>query len=312
VLYACADVTDADAMARAIDGAYAHFGGLHGVLHGAGVPGDRRLAEIKDCDPESCEPHFAAKLEGARVLEQVLEGRPVDFCMLHSSLAAVLGGIGHSAYAAANACLDAFARRHNRTSDVPWLSVNWDLWRLSGPWNVAFGTGATLTELGLTDAEGVQMLETVAPLAAAGHVLVSTGDLNARIDQWVNLVSLDVTEAESARASNGAAPERRPGIRTPWVAPRNEPEQLIARAWQDALGIDRIGVHDGFADLGGHSLVAVRIIAALRNTFGMNLPIRAIFDAPTVAELAMYIRNALSAEIEAMSEEEAQMLVTHP
>jgi len=81
----------------------------------------------------------------------------------------------------------------------------------------------------------------------------------------------------------------RPRLQTSYDAPRDEREKQIAGILQDALGIKEVGIHDSFAELGGHSLLAVRIVAELRRAFEIDLPVRALFDAPTVAELSRYI-----------------------
>jgi len=98
---------------------------------------------------------------------------------------------------------------------------------------------------------------------------------------------------------------------THFDAPRDETEQQIARIWQNALGIDAIGINDNFSQLGGHSLIAIRIVAELRKAFQIDLPVRALFDAPTVAELSRYIQEHLIAEIDALTEEEARQLVSN-
>ena len=285
-LYLEADVADESAMRRVVARTYEQFGALHGVIHAAGIVGDYR--EIKDTDPDGCAGHFQAKVEGVRVLERVLDGKPLDFCLLMSSLTSVLGGIGQAAYASANLYMDAFARRHNRTSTVPWLSVNWDVWRLEGE-----GLGGTLRELGMTTPEATALLETVLAMKETGQLVVSTGDLDARIDQWIKLESL----------------KARPASATPAPGEGDEIEQRVARIWQDTLGIDVIGLHDNFGDLGGHSLLAVKIVAELRQVFQIPLPVRALFDAPTVAELARRIHDDIVAEVEALTDEEAQSLV---
>ena len=86
-------------MRGAIEQAYQRFGTLHGVIHAAGIVGDNGLQEINDCHYDNCERHFQAKAHGLLVLEDVLDGKNLDFCLLVSSLTSVLGGIGHAAYA---------------------------------------------------------------------------------------------------------------------------------------------------------------------------------------------------------------------
>jgi amino acid adenylation domain-containing protein len=72
--------------------------------------------------------------------------------------------------------------------------------------------------------------------------------------------------------------------------PRDAVERMIADAWRDVLGLEKIGMHDNFFDLGGHSLSAVRLLANLRAAFQLDLPLRCIFLDPTVAGLAKKLR----------------------
>jgi amino acid adenylation domain-containing protein len=73
------------------------------------------------------------------------------------------------------------------------------------------------------------------------------------------------------------------------VAPSTPTEELLAGLWEELLGIDDVGAGDSFFDLGGHSLLATRLIARLRSALGVDLPVRQVFETPTVAELAAVI-----------------------
>ena len=70
------------------------------------------------------------------------------------------------------------------------------------------------------------------------------------------------------------------------VAPRGSVEEEVASVWGAVLGLDRVGAHDSFFDIGGHSLLATQVISRLREVFGVEIPLRTLFEAPTVAGLA--------------------------
>jgi acyl carrier protein len=81
----------------------------------------------------------------------------------------------------------------------------------------------------------------------------------------------------------------RPEIAVVYAAPRNSIEDALAKIWAEVLEVDQVGVHDNFFDLGGHSLTATRIISRVVLSFPTSLPIKVLFDAPTVAEMAEVI-----------------------
>jgi amino acid adenylation domain-containing protein len=73
------------------------------------------------------------------------------------------------------------------------------------------------------------------------------------------------------------------------VSPRTETEEAVARIWQDVLDVERISVLDSFFDLGGHSLLAARIVARIRASYSVDLPLAALLREPTVASVAAYL-----------------------
>jgi len=84
----------------------------------------------------------------------------------------------------------------------------------------------------------------------------------------------------------------RPDLAAPLIGPRTEDERLLADLWAQVLHLDRVGVRDNFFDLGGHSLVATQVISRVRERFRVELPLRALFEAPTVEGLAAHLAAA--------------------
>ncbi|HJP90455.1 MAG TPA: amino acid adenylation domain-containing protein, partial [Pyrinomonadaceae bacterium] len=86
--------------------------------------------------------------------------------------------------------------------------------------------------------------------------------------------------------------QSRPMLDEEFVAPRNEIEETIAQIWREVLNVERIGVHDNFFDVGGNSLVAMQILANVRNSCDVHLPLHSLFETPTIAGLAQHIELA--------------------
>lgn len=99
--------------------------------------------------------------------------------------------------------------------------------------------------------------------------------------------------------------------RRTFVAPRTEAEQQVAAIWAEVLGVGRVGVHDNFFEIGGHSLLATRVTTRLREAFQVELPLRTVFEEPTVEGLAVAITQL---QLEQVGDDELQRLleeVTH-
>jgi acyl carrier protein len=75
------------------------------------------------------------------------------------------------------------------------------------------------------------------------------------------------------------------------VAPRTTVEEELARIWAKVLGKQQVGIHDNFFELGGHSLLATQLTSRIRDAFKVELPVRHLFEAPTVATLAKHIET---------------------
>ncbi|TCV70029.1 acyl transferase domain-containing protein [Neorhizobium sp. R1-B] len=106
----------------------------------------------------------------------------------------------------------------------------------------------------------------------------------------ISSIDLELLRNWVAATAEPAAPTgdnfERPDLDSEFVAPRNPIEETLAGYWRELLGIARIGIHDGFFDVGGHSLIAVRLFRMIKKEYGLDLPISMLFEAPTIAQCA--------------------------
>jgi amino acid adenylation domain-containing protein len=124
---------------------------------------------------------------------------------------------------------------------------------------------------------------------------------------WVFLDAFPL--APNGKVNRNALPPpsaARPELDTAFVAPRTPVEATLATIWSEVLDLDRVGIHDNFFDLGGHSLAATRVVSRVIPAFRIELPITSLFDSPTVADMAAVITESQARKVD--EEELAQML----
>ncbi len=301
VLVLEADVADEPAMRTALDTARTRFGRIDGVIHAAGVTAREIVINpIEATEPAQVDALLRPKAGGATVLATLLADEPLDFILLISSNASILGGLGLSAYAAASRYLDAYAAARRRTGDRRWISSNWDGWPNESEGGFDSGFQTSIDRYAMSLAECRDAFERVLS-AGVPQVVVSAGDLQTRLRRWVQPAadasstpgesatapSLDAASADNAQAAAHARPE----TGSAFEAPESEAERAIAGIWEALLGIHPIGVTDAFADLGGDSLLGTQLIARVERRFGHRMPFRALFEAPTVRAQARLIET---------------------
>lgn len=286
VLVINADLTNVAQMRNALAQAVAQYGAVHGVLHAVGDVGVTTFTTIQDMSDTDGLRHFGSRMRALYVLQEALAGQDLDFCLLTSSLASVLGGVGQAAYAAANIFMDAFAAGHG----APWLSVNWDTWQFEAERQRIAALTPRLAQFAISPSEGGQAVERILSSYPGGQIIVSTGDLTARMRRWLG--------GEPSPDGAGSRQERhaRPRLSTPYATPATDLEKALADVWQATLGIDRVGVDDNFFDLGGDSLIAVKTITRLEKALNRKVPAANLYQTPSIRALA-----ALLTEDEAAS-----------
>ena len=306
------DLTQPEALRDGLQQVVETLGPINGFFVSSPTTNEQSAAPIALLGPHHWDYNHQTKLKVLQSLVLTLPDHTPDFCCVQSSLSAVIGGVGLAAYAGANHYLDACVAQQNQQSALPWFSINWDAWSDEA---TDTGWGNTLKDFALTSEEVWAATERILTGASPGQIVVSKGDLAARIHQWIHATPRVQVNPDLS----GAAAHSRPPLAVAYVAPRNDVEQTIAAIWQDLLRLDQVGIHDSFFDLGGHSLLAIQVIARLRDAFPVEVEMRNLLsEAPTVASIAAVIARqlpptqdldqmaALLAEVQNLSSEEIQ------
>jgi amino acid adenylation domain-containing protein len=279
VLVISADVANQLSLDQAFTLCKERFGEIHGVFHAAGLPS--LVTPFLEMTPEIITEQFAAKVVGSINLGNILNRFPADFCCLLSSTSAVLGGLGYSAYSAANIFLDHFANIENgRLSLTRWLSINWDAWNFAK----ALSNFPQGLEFSMSPTESMDALDRVIRQYPSGRIIVATGDLDSRLKNWVTREDWGNEAARTPQEQYS-----RPDLNNPYSAPITETEILLTEIWQSLLGYSEIGIDDNFFDLGGDSMLAIRLMSDIKVKFQRQLPLTVLLDKPNIKELAQLL-----------------------
>jgi phthiocerol/phenolphthiocerol synthesis type-I polyketide synthase E len=263
------------------------FGDVNGVIHAAGYAGQQTVKMIEELDQAECEKHFTSRAYGLLALEGALTGMNPDFCLLISSNVSVLGGLGAFAYSAATCFMDGFASSRADFVDPRWISVNWDGWLMTEDSRIsAFQT--SMDRYAMKPSESIEALRRILDSGVSGRIVVSSGELDHRIREWVERDNPQMSRESNADRGR----HRRPALETAYVPPADEIERTIAEIWRELLGIEEIGAQDNFFELGGNSLIGLKVLSRLRSALNIALPVVALFEGPTVTSLADVIRKS--------------------
>jgi acyl carrier protein len=209
-------------------------------------------------------------MESAQVLDSLLgDDRPVDFFVLFSWFEPPAIGRAQPEVWAASALLDALAQERTARGTTPTVAIDW--------------------------------------VGGAGFDLPQAFTALDRILAHLPLPRIVVAMPAVAERPEATAPQAPEGADD---ALADDPlSRRIAAIWRETLGVERIGSRDRFFDLGGDSLIAVQVLARLRDTFPVELPVSVLFERPTVPELRDAVEEALTARLEELPEDEAERLV---
>ncbi|HYG64726.1 MAG TPA: SDR family NAD(P)-dependent oxidoreductase, partial [Thermoanaerobaculia bacterium] len=290
VMVVTGDAADPQNLRAIRDRAMARFGRIDGIFHAAGLPGG---GLIHTRDRRAALSVLGPKIDGTMAVMDTFTDVQPQFLVLFSSVTSLLSQPGQADYAAGNAFLDAFAQA-TMAGPVFTVSINWDAWQEVGmavetevPAELRAWREESLRQ-GVSPAQGIEALERILR-ASLPQVAVSRSDFQARVEEshaWKTFQALEESGEESREV------HARPALGSVYVAPRDETERRIAEIWQEVLGIDRVGIHDNFFDLGGNSLVGLKVVSRLKRELAADVSAVTLFEGPTVASLAQLLAGA--------------------
>jgi acyl transferase domain-containing protein/acyl carrier protein len=294
------DVSDREALARAWGEIEASLPPVAGVAHAAAVLSDAALVKQSD---EHLRTVFAPKVLGALNLHGLTVERKLDFFILFSSLASVIGSPGQANYAAANACLGALAQERRRLG-LPALSIDW------GPWGEV---GMAVAHQRALSARGITPLLPEAALDALGALCQEErARLAVATVDWPALSALLPVRGRALLAA--WAPKEKPAssepagqlVRKILAAPARQRRDLlqtfITAEVRRVLGLAkgaRVEPGQSFFEMGFDSLMAVELRTSLQQALGKNLPASLAFEYPNLDALTTALLADLGPSAEA-------------
>ncbi|NEQ47701.1 MAG: SDR family NAD(P)-dependent oxidoreductase [Leptolyngbya sp. SIOISBB] len=314
-----ANVADRDQLAAAIASLETP---LRGVIHAAGVLSDGRLERLAWPQFEHV---LAPKVEGAWNLHQLTQDMALDFFVMFSSAASLLGSPGQANHAAANAFLDGLAH-YRRSHGLPALSLNWGAWSDIGS-ALKYQQGQALTGLPgvnlISPEQGLEKLAQVwtQPSPQIGIVPIEWSALlrQGNLYQSPFLENFCQENSHSDPGSTGSnhspkveqAAFRQQLAATPQEQQRALLDDHVCTQISQILGFapEELDRQAGFFDLGLDSLTAMELKNSLQASLGCSLPATVAFDYPTVDRLLDYLAEQLTAPLQAApmrSEPESQ------
>ena len=282
---------DAAGLRAALAEASEAFGRLDGVIHV--VREDARDAAPPDSAPAA---ELARAARELAALEEAVDGVSVDSVLLWSSLASATRHSGRPLAAAAGALAEAWVQRRAARGGEGWTSVGWD------PEPSADGTDAD-AHPPVRAEESARAFGCLRALAGEPRVVIRRESPAARPEPR------RAASPASTLADAGTELHPRPALEGEYQAPDSPAERVLAEIWRELLGIDEVGVRDSFFVLGGHSLLGLQLITRVRDAFQVELPLKTLFQAPTIAALAERIDEAILRELEEMSDEDVMALM---
>ncbi len=274
IVVAAGDIADYKQIKLVIKKMRREYGGINGIFHLAGLPGEG-VAILKNV--AGIQSVLSPKIQGILVLSKLFKNKSLDFLVCASSLTAIVGGIGQLDYCAANLFLDYFVSQKQFKNCKRLLTINWNSWSSIG----------MATNLEKSKAHEKLYLENSVSPEEAMHLLENA----FKLMQNQIIISRIKPKAERKRIisafDNVGKEEKAPPLAT--QSNTTSTYETIRRIWQDILGVNTINQQETFYSLGGDSLSAIQLLTKLDKQFNVDISLQELAHASTLESLTKLI-----------------------
>ena len=245
------------------------------VIHAAGIVGLAGRKPLEALKFEDFEAQLLPKVKGVHHLKELFGSRELEFCLLISSLSALLGTQAYAAYSCANRYLDAYLKAFKQGSSLKnWLSVGLD------------GLNFNNSSQGITSEELFRSMDYWWEFLALEHLAISVTDLGRRYHfDWSD--TKDILQRFSVLV-DGEMDLNKEEI--PNLGPENT-EGVLLKVWRDFFGKPGLTTADNFFEIGGDSMKALLLLGRIQKVLGKELSMEDLFAYPTISELATKLQE---------------------
>lgn len=281
------DLTNEKWLKSSIEKIQDKFGPLNGIIHAAGITGSQALCPIKDVSPTFAWQQFSVKITALKNIYKFSNKTNLDFVILCSSLATLIGGKGFSTYSAANHFLNGFANQYQiENSRTDFFSINWDTWEEAEKLDDKYSNCIRK----INARSGMEILEKILQLKISPQVFVTASDLNLKI-QYSNECREKLAENDNLVKNIQPIAFKSNSTSSSLI----DFEQKVSNIFEECLGLKNIKKDSDFYDLGGHSLISLRLTSMLEKEFQVEITQNEFNSARTIRKTVELLKNKIAA-----------------
>lgn len=300
-----ADISNYEAMEKVYQNLKLKLKRINGVIHAAGLPTDGVFIGIKNA--EAFDRIVMPKIQGTWILEKLTRDDNLDFFVLYSSVATFFGGPGQGDYTAGNAYLDSFTS-HMLKNGRKAVCINWVQWLETG---MAVATKANVNTIfkALSNKQGIdaldKMINSNVQRALVGEINYGNEMLLLLERVSMRLSARIQANLEKQKQVSGPKNKNKKQTEVGEVVlkgkdnqPVTEMEKKVAQVWGEVLGYQELKADDNFYELGGDSILAIRICNKINIMIDQNVSIAEALNHHTITDLARYLDETYSIKSE--------------